>query len=89
MGLTHATTNWPMAPMQLIETRVVDQRFAVTRWERVLAGIGVGAGVIDFEDGAGGLLLKPLADVALAQPARVGEVAGGRRSPLGQRPVEA
>ena len=66
----------------------VDQGLAGSGRQREPAGAGLGIDVIDVEQTRGGLLLEPLAHVALMQEAGVGELAGRRGPAFVQRAVQ-
>ena len=67
----------------------VDEDLLVARRQRVAASLGVGGRVVDVDERGDGLLLEPLARVARGDAGRGGELGGGQRTALGQRPVEA
>ncbi len=75
--------------MVRVEARLVEKRLLVPGREAVAASLRGGRGVVHLEDAACGLLLEPLARVALVRARGGGELAGGQRAPLGERAVEA
>jgi hypothetical protein len=72
-----------------VQTGVVEQRLVVARRQRVAPLRAVSRAGVELEDAAGGLLLQPLAYVALAQVQRRGQPLRRGWAPLGQRPVQA
>ena len=67
----------------------VEQDLGVARGERVAAVARCGAVLDDVENPAHGLVLVPLAHVALVRAGGVRDLGRGARPGLGQRPVEA
>ena len=77
------------------ERRHVGERVTVAQDFRMPGGqaeppLGrIGADVVDLEDPGDGLLLEPLAGVALGRAGRGGQLRAGRFTVLGERPVVA
>ena len=72
----------------VVEARLVEERLVVSRWKAEAALVGGSGRVVHVEDRVRGLLLEPLANVALVGAGGGGELAGGQRSVVGQRAIE-
>jgi hypothetical protein len=66
----------------VVEALLVEQRLVVSGRERETALL------VDVQDARRRLLLEPLADVALVQRCRLGQLLGGRRAAVGEGAVE-
>ena len=71
-----------------VEARIVDECLVVARRKRVSTHSRIGAGRLQVEDRARGLLLEPLPHVALVQARRLRELRGSRRAALRERAVQ-
>jgi hypothetical protein len=67
----------------------VGEHARVVGRERVAAGVGRRVGAVNFEQSGDGLLLEPLARVALGDPGSPCHLGVGERAVIGHRAVEA
>ena len=72
-----------------VEAQLVEQRLVVAGGEAEASFLRVRLGVVDLEDAGRGLLLEPLARIALVNAGGVREAARRERPRVGQRTVEA